>query len=137
MKDKTIAASPMLESPISKKLLEEEIAAETPAGPSTPPKRERTSEELATSIALCVALEAIATLEASRFVPLRAPLPVRLGMYLSRGYLWSRALGGGGCPRAQALDRKALVQRFIRCLDRRPSAHVESARHPASAHVRR
>ena len=87
--------SVMLESPISKKLFEEEFDAETPAGPSTPPKRERTSEELATSIALCVALEAIATLEASRFVPLRAPLPVRLGMYLSRVYLWSRALGVG------------------------------------------
>lgn len=89
------ARSVMLESPISKKLFEEEFDAETPAGPSTPPKRERTSEELATSIALCVALEAIATLEASRFVPLRAPLPVRLGMYLSRVYLWSRALGVG------------------------------------------
>ena len=87
--------SVMLESPISKKLFEEEFDAETPAGPSTPPKRERTSEELATSIALCVALEAIATLEASRFVPLRAPLPVRLGMYLSRVYLWSRVLGVG------------------------------------------
>lgn len=87
--------SVMLESPISKKLFEEEFDAETPAGPSTPPKRERTSEELATSIALCVALEAIATLEASRFVPLRAPLPVRLGMFLSRVYLWSRALGVG------------------------------------------
>ena len=86
--------SVMSESPISKKLFdtEEEFDAETPEGPSTPPKRERTSEELATSIALCVALEAIATLEASRFVPLRAPLPVRLGMYLSRVYLWSRAL---------------------------------------------
>lgn len=88
----------LLESPISKKLFdteEEEEAqedAETPT-PSTPPKKERTSEELATALALCVALEAIAKVESSKMVPLRAPLPIRIGMYLSRVYLWSEFLG--------------------------------------------
>ena len=92
--------SMLLESPISKKLFdteEEEEAqedAETPT-PSTPPKKERTSEELATMLALCVALEAIAKVEASKMVPLRAPLPIRIGMYLSRVYLWSEFLGVG------------------------------------------
>jgi hypothetical protein len=89
--------SMLLESPISKKLFdtEEEEAqedAETPT-PSTPPKKERTSEELATTLALCVALEAIAKVESSKMVPLRAPLPIRIGMYLSRVYLWSEFLG--------------------------------------------
>ena len=90
--------SMLLESPISKKLFdteEEEEAqedAETPT-PSTPPKKERTSEELATALALCVALEAIAKVESSKMVPLRAPLPIRIGMYLSRVYLWSEFLG--------------------------------------------
>jgi hypothetical protein len=92
--------SMLLESPISKKLFdteEEEEAqedAETPT-PSTPPKKERTSEELATMLALCVALEAIAKVEASKMVPLRAPLPIRIGMYLSRVYLWTEFLGVG------------------------------------------
>ena len=88
--------SMLLESPISKKLFdteeEEQGDAETPT-PSTPPKKERTSEELATTLALCVALEAIAKVEASKMVPLRAPLPIRIGMYLSRVYLWSEFLG--------------------------------------------
>jgi hypothetical protein len=90
----------LLESPISKKLFdteEEEEAqedAETPT-PSTPPKKERTSEELATTLALCVALETIAKVESSKMVPLRAPLPIRIGMYLSRVYLWSEFLGVG------------------------------------------
>jgi hypothetical protein len=90
--------SMLLESPISKKLFdteeEEQEDAETPT-PSTPPKKERTSEELATMLALCVALEAIAKVEASKMVPLRAPLPIRIGMYLSRVYLWSEFLGVG------------------------------------------
>ena len=92
--------SMLLESPISKKLFdteEEEEAqedAETPT-PSTPPKKERTSEELATTLALCVALETIAKVESSKMVPLRAPLPIRIGMYLSRVYLWSEFLGVG------------------------------------------
>ena len=89
--------SMLLESPVSKKLFEEEEeeeGAETPT-PSTPPKRERTSEELATCLAMCVALEAIAKIEASNMMPIRAPLPIRLGVYLSRVYFWSEFLGVG------------------------------------------
>ncbi len=89
--------SMLLESPVSKKLFEEEEeeeGAETPT-PSTPPKRERTSEELATYLAMCVALEAIVKFEASNLMPIRAPLPIRLGVYLSRVYFWSEFLGVG------------------------------------------
>ena len=89
--------SMLLESPVSKKLFEEEEeeeGAETPT-PSTPPKTERTSEELATYLAMCVALEAIAKIEASNMMPIRAPLPIRLGVYLSRVYFWSEFLGVG------------------------------------------
>ena len=89
--------SMLLESPVSKKLFEEEEleeGAETPT-PSTPPKRERTSEELATYLAMCIALEAIAKIEASNMMPIRAPLPIRLGVYLSRVYFWSEFLGVG------------------------------------------
>ena len=89
--------SMLLESPVSKKLFEEEEleeGAETPT-PSTPPKRERTSEELATYLAMCIALEAIAKIEASNMMPIRAPLPIRLGVYLSRVYFWSEFLGAG------------------------------------------
>ena len=91
------ARSMLLESPVSKKLFEEgeeEEGAETPT-PSTPPKRERTGEELATCLAMCVALEAIAKMEASKLMPIRAPLPIRLGVYLSRVYFWSEFLGAG------------------------------------------
>ena len=91
------ARSMLLESPVSKKLFEEEEveeSAETPT-PSTPPKRERTGEELATCLAMCVALEAIAKMEASKLMPIRAPLPIRLGVYLSRVYFWSEFLGAG------------------------------------------
>ena len=91
------ARSMLLESPVSKKLFEEgeeEEGAETPT-PSTPPKRERTGEELATCLAMCVALEAIAKMEASKLMLIRAPLPIRLGVYLSRVYFWSEFLGAG------------------------------------------